>query len=74
MKKIIEYHIIEADSVEILSAAVNKHIGDGWVPFSNMVSINSSYTNRLSGSQMLDTSFAQPMVKYEEEEPKKEIL
>ena len=74
MKKIIEYHIIEADSVEILSAAVNRHIGDGWVPYGNMVTIIESDVSRFTGSQLLDTAFAQPMVKYEEDEPKKEIL
>lgn len=61
-KKIVEYHVIIGDTVDILSAKVNRHIVGGWELYGNAF--------------LKDNMFCQPMVRYEivDEETKKEIL
>ena len=53
MKKIEDYKIVEGSTIDILSAAVNREIKEGWQPFK--IPFQDS------------RNFFQAMVKYEEE-------
>lgn len=54
-KNIREYIIVSDDSANLVTAAVNRKIGEGWQPFGQL---------EVSGRGEYGIVFAQPMVKY----------
>lgn len=59
MKKIIEYNIVDGHTIEILSAAVNREILNGWQPFKKV-----SYDGH---------DYYQAMVKYKNDKDKEQL-